>query len=358
MSQRRTLALVGRALWLAAALAIADRAVAQDAAQGSGGACIVQGTTQMPPDVLIYDKQQAGQPFARFTGGETPLSVSDFSASQAQARVRVQTGTGSGSFRLDGYVEAAKVPIYTKRNVPVVAGHVWIGTHQLVNVIGAWTGQLKVKKTLLRPMNQSFSGAASCDSFTLEASTPPGWTVPGHARGYVVKQDSIELYEDAEEGRVVVTLHRAADGDGILLWSSERKGGWVHVEYHGEVVIDAWARARDVQALPPGERMDEAAGPTIKKGTPRVSLQNAPRLVTTTREVPIRIKAADASPVVGRIEPNTETYVLDVMAGWASVLPKSLNVTPHGDYHFWVKASDLGLATAVVANVVASGPRG
>jgi hypothetical protein len=301
----------------------------------------VQGTAQMPPDVLIYDKQN--QAFARFTGGETALSVSDFSASQTPPRVRVQTGTGSGSFRLDGYVDAGKVPVYTKRNVPVVAGHVWIGANQLVGVIGAWTGQLKVKKTVTRPMSQSFSGAAACDSFTLEARTPPGWSVPGHARGYVVKQDSIELYEDADEGRVVVTLYRASDSEGILVWSSERKGGWVHVEYHGEIVIDAWARARDLQALPPGERMDEAAGPTIKKGTPRVSLQNPPRLVTTTHEVPIRIKAADTSPVVGRIEPNTETYVLDVMAGWASVLPKSLHVTPHADYHFWVKANELGL---------------
>ena len=199
MTRPRAVALAACAAWLASALTIADRAAAQDSAQGSGGACIVQGTTQMPPDVVIYDKQQSGQPFARFTGGETPLSVSDFSASQAQARVHVQTGTGSGSFRLDGYVEAGKVPIYTKRNVPVVAGHVWIGANQLVGVIGAWTGQLKVKKTVSRPMNQSFSGAASCDSFTLEARTPPGWSVPGHARGYVVKQDSIELYEDADE---------------------------------------------------------------------------------------------------------------------------------------------------------------
>ena len=60
------------------------------------------------------------------------------------------------------------------------------------------------------------------------------------------------------------------------------------------------------------------------------------------------MKAGDSNPVVGRIEANTETYVLDIVAGWASVLPKSLNVTPHGDYQFWVKASELGIGSAVV----------
>jgi hypothetical protein len=322
-----------------------ERAAAEDVPQTApGGHCVVQGTARIAANVLIYDKAQGGEPFARFTGGETPLVSSEFPARAGSGRLRVQTGTGSGSFRIDGYTDATKLPVYTKLLVPVVPRHVWIGRNQPVVVVSASGGQLKVKKVVARPMSQSFSGSAACDSFTLERRTPTGWNVPGDARGYVVKKESIDLYDRGQaEARVVVTLHRATDSEGILLWSNERAGGWVHVEYHGEVVINAWARARDLQALPPGERMDELAAPATKKGAPRLALQTTPRVVTTTREVPIRVKAGESNPVIGRIEINTETYVLDVVAGWASVLPKSLTIAPHVDYQFWVKSSDLGL---------------
>jgi hypothetical protein len=35
--------------------------------------------------------------------------------------------------------------------------------------------------------------------------------------------------------------------------------------------------------------------------------------------------------------------VLDLVAGWASVMPKTLNVVPGPDGQFWVKAADLGI---------------
>ena len=49
-------------------------------------------------------------------------------------------------------------------------------------------------------------------------------------------------------GRCSRTGRRADTAPGILLSSTERREDWVRVEYHGEVVIDAWARARDLQA--------------------------------------------------------------------------------------------------------------
>lgn len=40
---------------------------------------------------------------------------------------------------------------------------------------------------------------------------------------------------------------------------------------------------------------------------------------------------------------GTELHLLDIVAGWANVLPKSLSVAPEGDNQFWVRASDVGL---------------
>ena len=50
----------------------------------------------------------------------------------------------------------------------------------------------------------------------------------------------------------------------------------------------------------------------------------------------------DKGKVIGTLESGAEVYRLDVVAGWASVLPKALNVAPHGeDQSFWVKAKGL-----------------
>ena len=38
-----------------------------------------------------------------------------------------------------------------------------------------------------------------------------------------------------------------------------------------------------------------------------------------TRDIALRIAAKDTEPLVGVIESGTDTYVLDVMAGWASM---------------------------------------
>lgn len=57
----------------------------------------------------------------------------------------------------------------------------------------------------------------------------------------------------------------------------------------------------------------------------------------------LRASASDLGRPIGGLEPGTEVLVLDVVAGWASVVPKSLGVMPAGEGHFWAKARELGL---------------
>ncbi|MCA9596780.1 MAG: hypothetical protein KC776_25870 [Myxococcales bacterium] len=303
--------------------------------------CTLRGMAQMPVNLAIYDKPSGGSPIARFSGGETALAASDFFADGGK-RVEIQTGTGTGSFRIAGYIDASKVPVFTKHRVSVISGNVWIAPNRSVSVLGGRGGKLKIQKKIDTPLNQTFSTWASCSSLTLDDNTPPGWTVPGHARGYVLKKDSAELFDGVGSDRSsVTTLYRAAGGTGVLFWSQERKGAFVNIEYHGDVEIRGWVRSRDLKALPRGETMDVQHGPVSKRKPPQLALAQKPDLVKTEKEIPIRIGAGEDKPVIGRIEADTETYVLDTVAGWASVLPKSLNVAPYGDNQFWVKASDL-----------------
>jgi hypothetical protein len=303
-------------------------------------ACTFSGSTKLGADVAIYDQPQGGRPIARFTGGSTALRAGPVPLDVAQ-RVPVATGTGTGSFRIEGFVDTLEVPIFTTREVPVVPGHLWIGAQQAVVLVGGAAGKVHVRKDLGRPLSQSFKAWAACDQLSLAHTSPPGWSPPGEARGFLVQEDPADLFgEPSATGAPLTSLIGAR---GMLLWSEERRGAFVHLVYHGEVVIDAWGRQRDFRALPPGETSDRLAAATAVPNPPSLKLAESPRIVKTTRETKIRSAANATGSVIGKIEVGTETFVLDIVAGWASVLPKQLNVAPYGDGQFWVKASELGL---------------
>jgi hypothetical protein len=302
--------------------------------------CALTGTTKLGTDVVIYDRVEGGRPIAQFAGAVTPLRLGPFPGAGTE-RVPVATGTGSGSFRIQGYLDSAQVPLITTRDIPVVADHVWIAAQQEVVFLGAGPGKLYVRKDLTHPLSQSFKGWATCDHFSLTRSTRTEWTVPGEARGYLVQQDPTELFSLPDTKEPPVTSLIGARG--MLLWSEEQRGAFVHLVYHGEVVINAWGRLRDFRALPPGETSDRLSHAVVAPNPPALKLADSPRVVRTKREVTLRSGAHANAPVIGKIEVGTDTYVLDIVAGFASVLPKSLHVAPHGDGQFWAKGTDLGL---------------
>jgi hypothetical protein len=131
--------------------------------------------------------------------------------------------------------------------------------------------------------------------------------------------------------------------DNVRFFSTEQRGGFVHVQYQDDVSIDAWAKASDLTPLARGETSDLPPSSYSMSTPPQLQLPQSPRVVKTTRELPLRLAAKDAAAPVGVIEADTEVYVMDTVAGWANVLPKSLHVLPAGELSFWVKSAELGL---------------
>jgi hypothetical protein len=168
--------------------------------------------------------------------------------------------------------------------------------------------------------------------------------VPARARGFILERPSLDLYASGDaDSHLIVTLLRAPIAEKVLFFGTEQRGPWLRVEHHGEIEVDAWAKLSDLTPLPPGETLDELAPLPPMQPLPRLAVQGEPQSVETKKEVPLRRTPKDGAPVIGVIEIGTPTYVLDVVAGWASVMPKALNVVPVEDGQFWVKASDLGL---------------
>lgn len=305
-------------------------------------ACQFQGRAIVDRDVRLFSSATGGQTIARFTGTEGALQVSFLTEG---SRAQVTTGTGTGSFRLDGYVEASEVPVYTTRALRVVTPNLWISQARkiivLAGAIAGAQGRLKAKIVLKDPLVQSFSAWGDCDAFSLKQGSPAAWQ-PGKHRGYTAKAPTLELYDTWQSDRhTIVTLQRSDVGPGPLLWSSEARDAFVHVEYHGDISIAAWARTSDLEALPPGETVDTP--PTLLRiSSRRLSLAGSPKVVKTDRELAIRTGASAGAPIVGRVEKETEVYLVDIVGSWASVLPKAMNLLPEGDGQFWVPAAELG----------------
>jgi hypothetical protein len=302
--------------------------------------CSLRGQVQMPADTPITGL--LGGPIARFSGAPTRLVISDF-PSDAQGKAEIQTGFGAGSFRIRGFVAAAQLPLFAVANLAVAPGHVWIAATRAVTFAGSGSARLRVEKKLTAPFDQTFHATVACGALTLEAATPSGFSTPGNARGYELKQASVDLYASADSETPIFTLHRAPSVDAVLFFSTEKHGAAVRVQYRGEVIVDAWVKASALSALPPGEMIDQLAPSSSERSAPQMAFQGPLKSVRPNKEIPLRSAAKDGDPVIGWIEPGADAYVLDQVAGWASVVPKAMNVLPPQNGHFWAKSSDLGL---------------
>jgi hypothetical protein len=200
-----------------------------------------------------------------------------------------------------------------------------------------------VRKVLESPFDQTVTGQAPCGAFTLAPVATSDWKAPEGARAYEVKKPSLDLYDSSsDDHKVVTTLHLAPQGEKLVFFSTEKTGPWVHVEYHGEVVIDAWAHHKDLHPVK-GGKVGHARHAGAKSSSPKMAPIGKAKLVKTSKKVPLRLSADASAPAIGHIEAQTETYVVKVVSGWASVLPKAMNIAPPESSGFWVPASDLGL---------------
>jgi len=304
--------------------------------------CQLTGAPAMPLDVVIFTHDKGDAKNARFTGMTTGLTVVDLPETMPR-RAHVVSGTGRGGFAIDGWVNAETLPLYATTNLPVVAGHVWISGSQRVEFEGRQHNQVRVQRTTTSPFSQSFSASTTCNNLSLVPVTTPPPDIPKFARGYSLDHNELAISNDPK-GDSTFKLVRSTITSSVFLYGMEKKDDWVHLRYFGVVGIDAWAKLSDVRLLPKGERVDEYI-PTNQADSGRLRVVESGRVVTVTERVQVRLRPSPDAPVIGEIEPATETLVLDVAAGWASVLPKGLNVAPPGDRQFWVEARKVGIVS-------------
>lgn len=301
--------------------------------------CGQRGRVPFDKDTTLSDA--SGRKLLRFSGGESAVTLLGPPA-EGSDLAHIETGTGRGSFRVQGFVKASELRLYAAQQLPVVSGHVWLAAGTRVVAAGTSGGKVRVEKRLSAPFEQVLAASVDCSALGFTQATPPAPPMTDATRVFLMKEAQLELFDSVPPTTApLLTLVRAPTVDHARFFSREQRGGFVHVQYQGEIVVDAWAKAGDLQALPRGETSDVPAGSYLLSSAPELQLAQLPRVVKTTRELPLRLAPKDSEPAIGVIETDTEAYVMDVVAGWTKVLPKSLHVLPYGDQSFWVKSSDL-----------------
>jgi hypothetical protein len=304
----------------------------------TGPGCVIKGTYAGPKGTSIFEGASGGRAVASFSGALQPMALSDFPADPTTGRARIATSLGSGALRLDGWVAPSAFAVFTVRDVPVHAGHVWIGGAQQVRLVQAASGALGIEVTVAGTGGQAVRATAPCDALALQRGTATPLEVPGDGRGYLAKGSAVELF-DEPGGSVVFTL-KSMEGTQHLLWSTESRGGFVRVKMRGQLTIDAWARSSSLEPLKKGEMMDQLVPPTTSVASAQLALDKPPRLVKAQKEIPVRARRDDKARPIGAIEVGAEVYLMETMLGWVNVLPRNLGLTPADDGGFWIAASD------------------
>ncbi|RYZ03248.1 MAG: hypothetical protein EOO73_28610 [Myxococcales bacterium] len=306
----------------------------------AAASCAQRGRVVFDKDTVLVDA--SGRKLARFSGGESAVT---FTAppSDGSELARIETGTGRGSFRISGFVKASELRLYAAQQLPVVSGHVWIASGTRVVATGSSAGKVRVEARLGAPFEQRVTTTTECAALGFNPASPVVTKTPASARFFLFKEARLDLYDSVPPvSDAIFTLQRSPAADSARFFSTEQRGGFVHVRYEGEVVVDAWAKASDLQPLPRGETSAVPSGSYSLSSAPQLQLSELPRVVRTSRDLPLRITARDADAPIGVVEADTEVYVMDVLGGWTKVLPKSLHVLPFGDAAFWVKSAELG----------------
>ena len=305
----------------------------------SGATCVIKGNYPLPKATALYDAASGGRTIATFTGAYAPLELSEIPTDAANGRSRLRTTSGSGSFRIEGYVATSAVPVFTARDISVSGGYVWISSGQKVKLVQGGTTTLTAERTLLGTSSQTARGSGPCDAFALQPSSPTAMEIPGNGRGYLTKSGSLDLF-DAPNGNAVFTL-RMNEGAQQLFWSTEARAGYVHIKSRADVTIDAWAKQKELEPLKKGEMMDQLIPSYTKVEAAQLAIDKPPRLVQATREIAVRFRRDEKEKPIGAIEPGAEVYVMETMAGWVNVLPKSLSLMPGDEGGFWIPVADV-----------------
>jgi hypothetical protein len=313
--------------------AVKAEAATVAAALAEPGKCLLAGNAVIADGVDLVGSLDAPAPIARFSGRSVALSV----LGNADGR-HLRVAVSSDGLQLAGLVDADAVPLGTRREIALVAGHVWLRRGEPVSMQMLADGTLKVAP--LFPLFAGVSTQVDCDAIGVGDVVAKGMSFGTfHLGSMLMKSSTMELY-DAPGGSALYPITLAASDEVSPVFDVvDKRYGYVHVRHSGELIIDGWVLASSLK------RNDDKltgtpgwfAGPP---GLPPASTTKA-HDVTATRSSALRAQPNATARELGTVTVGAKLRWLEAKGGFARVLPRGLAVLPALDAGFWVKADDL-----------------
>jgi hypothetical protein len=301
--------------------------------------CVVDGRGVVDKGIVVWSAREGGVPVAQFASQEVVLSVSEWPVETA-GRARVRIGKAAGAVRLEGWVEATKIPISARRDLPVVAGHVSVARGQPLDLRGARGGKLAVSTSIFAT-GQKVDALAACDAIAIGRQRVENGSIPDAAARFVSKEATLALF-DAAAGKQIHELRLPGPKSGLLFWSTERSGGFVRIKHGPPLVIDAWAREEALAPFPKGELLDSVAPSVIvTTSAPQLKVEGSTKTIKVARDSPLRLAAEPTAKPIGIVEEGAELIVVDTVAEWSRIFPKGLELVPPDGKDFWVRTRDV-----------------
>jgi len=303
--------------------------------------CSLAGEVEPNIDSLVLN--ESGTAIARLTGARLDLQIVHLPNIPSPRATVVTHPNASIGFRIKGLMDVRTLNIKARTPIDVDSTALQLPAGTRLDAVAYGGRHLYVEKRLTREFAQVLVAEATCAQLGLSASTISAVSLPDHARAYRLDADRLEFYtRPTVEVGIAGILHRNLEGRAVLFFGAPSTSGWLNVLHRGEVNLSAWVRTNALSQLPLGELEDQSPLKSTTRSRPQMMLDGSPRLERAHADLPLRTKAFATSPVVGWIVGGTEYFVIETVAGWESVAPKSLDVMPAPNGNFWVRADDSG----------------
>jgi len=307
------------------------------AAPAAAKTCVVEGTTPVPANTMVFDQRTGGQAIAKLTGPSLPLRITTF-PDPFKGRLALETSRGRKQLRIEGWVDSSKLRLFAGQDIPLVGTHIWLTKGMPVEVKRARATGFEIRHEILGSKSQTLTGTAACGAVQLEFPTLTSPDPPRRARTFQMKKETLELYAEPGGDRIF-TLKMESDTRKVF-WSTEVRSGYAHVLSRADVTIDAWARLSDLSYLRHAELFDLEAIAPKPLASPTLAIQDPPTPLVAIKALPIHRKAENGDPI-GEIETGADFYPMEQSGDWTNVMPVGLAVLPPDGGGFWVRTTGL-----------------
>lgn len=293
-------------------------------------ACTITGTQSLA--TTVWSAATKGTALAELSWPERTLVVSDFPDDTRSGRFHVTARAGHPSIRVEGFVDATQVVLSSKRDLPVVAGHVAVAAGTSLRILRLQSGVLDAE-----PREPTFAKTrAALDCTDLRLGTAPPGSTPAVTKDWRLASKSVALLDLPGGKEVFRLVPLRAPGP---IGSSTVQGAFAKIHWLDDVRIEGWVRVAD---LAPYVADDAFGFGGLGLSGIGQSGKPPPRIVAGDVEVVL-----DASPSalrVGVLEKGAAIHAHAPKLGYVAFTLDDGDVRPPAGKTFHVREKDLKLA--------------